>query len=190
MRCGIPAALIALVATAACGRKDSKVALPAAPAPVQTAAAAMSSGFRPPANGVVTDKQIDMFLRVRRAARAERERAGQGSGRSDVESAAVLGVPTAEYDWVRARIVEALEVIEEREVRDGAAKTYEAALASMRETRRKVADPETARTMDAQIAALEKEAAASVRRERLSPALAANVKKVSDRMGEIGPLRP
>ncbi|HEY7862500.1 MAG TPA: hypothetical protein VIE39_02505 [Thermoanaerobaculia bacterium] len=189
MRYAIPAALTALLAVS-CGRPDSRTVLPAPPAPVRTAAAAMAVGFRPPADGVVTDKQIDMFLRVRRAARAERARAGEGSGRSDAESAMVLGVPTAEYDWVRARIVEAMQVLEERRVREGAAKTYEAALASLRETRKRVQDPETLKTLDAQIAALEREAAASARKERLNPALAANVRKVSQRLGDIGPLRP
>jgi hypothetical protein len=83
-----------------------------------------------------------------------------------------------------------MQVLEERRVREGAAKTYEAALASLRETRKRVQDPETLKTLDAQIAALEREAAASARKERLNPALAANVRKVSQRLGDIGPLRP
>jgi hypothetical protein len=190
MRDVAKAALAALLVASACGRPAREAARAAAPPPVKTAAAALSVGFRPPSDGVVTDAQIEMFLRVRRAARAERASAGPGSGRSDAEAAIALGVPTAEYDWVRARIVEALQVLDERRVRDSAAGTYAKALASIRETRRKVTDPETARTLEAQIAALEREAGASARAEKLPPPLAANVRKVSARMADIGPVRP
>jgi hypothetical protein len=132
--------------------------------------------FEPPADGLLTDRHLDLYQKVHRAAR----------DRSESDAARALGVDPDEFAWVRARIVEAFVALDATRVREASAQTYARAIASLRETLRSVRDPRTARTVESQIAALERERAGMVRRsDALPAALAANTRKVAPRRSEL-----
>jgi hypothetical protein len=159
----------------ACSREDRPaVARPGASRiiPVQR--------FAPPPDGLLTDRQIDRYIAVRRAARA----------RTEADAARALAVDPDEHAWVRARVLEALVALNERRVRGSSVETYARTLAKLHETRAAVKDPATARTLDEQIAALEKERAAWKKPEPSPPSLAANARRLEKRRAEIDAAPP
>jgi hypothetical protein len=131
--------------------------------------------FEPPADGLLTDRQLDLYGKVRRAARE----------RSESDAARALGVDPDEFAWVRARIVEALVALDASRVREASAQAYARAIASLRTTLKSVRDPRTSQTVEAQIAALERERAGMRQADPLSGALAANARKVAARRSEL-----
>ena len=135
----------------------------------------LAAAFSPPADGLITDPQIERYVAVRRAAR----------GRTEADAARALGMDPDEHAWVRARVVEALVAIDERRVRAAAAETYGRTIAQLRETRRAVRDAVTARSIDEQIAGLERERAVWKKPEPLPLSVAANAKRVEQRRGEL-----
>ena len=173
LRRSVSLVLLAAVATlvaSACGREK-----PRPPAATGRVAGLLSAHYQPPPDGLLTDRHLDLYGKVRRAAR----------DRSESDAARALGVDPDEFAWVRSRIVEALVALDSSRVRDASAQTYTHAIASLRETLRKVRDPKTARTMEAQIAALERERAGMRRSDPLPAALAANTRKVAARRAEL-----
>jgi hypothetical protein len=171
------AAALALVSAlaAACRREDR-------PAAARPAASRIvpERKFAPPVDGLVTDGQIDRYLAVRRAAR----------GRAEADAARALTIDPDEHAWVRARLLEALVFLDEKRVRGSSAETYARTLAKLHETRAAVRDPLTARTIDEQIAALEKERSAWKKPEPSAPSLAANARRVEKRRAEIDSTAP
>jgi hypothetical protein len=169
------ALLLACAAAQACGKTE-------APAAAKRMAAHVVPvlQFAPPSDGLLTDAQIDRFVAVRRAAR----------GRTEAEAARALGVDPDEHAWVRARILEAEVALNERRVRAISAETYARTLAQLHQTRGAVRDPATARSIDEQIAALERERSAWKKPEPLPPAVAANAKRVERRRAEIEAASP
>jgi hypothetical protein len=131
--------------------------------------------FEPPRNGLLTDRHLDLYVKVRRAAR----------DRSESDAARALGVDPDEFAWVRARIVEALVALDESRVREASAETYARTIASLRQTLQSVRDASTARTIESQIGGLERERAGMRRPDPLPPALAANTQKVAARRAEL-----
>ena len=153
-----------------CGREapkpETKSALPAV-APV--------ARFQPPAGGLLTDAQIDHYIRVRRASR----------GRTDDEAASAVGVDPEEYAWARARILEAIVYLEGSQVRVAADGTYSRTIASLREAAKGAKEQETRRKLEDQIAALERERAAAKAPDPIAPGVAANAKRIAPRRAEI-----
>lgn len=133
------------------------------------------AAFRPPADGLLTDAQIDRYVRVRRAAK----------GRSDEDAARAVGFDPDELAWVRTRVDEALLEADRRRVRAASDEVYGKTIATLRETRRAVHDEKDARALDEQIAGLERERATLRRPDTVSPALAANSKRVAARRADI-----
>jgi hypothetical protein len=131
--------------------------------------------FEPPADGLLTDRHLQIYGKVRRAAR----------DRSESDAARALGVDPDEFAWARARIVEALVALDASRVREASAETYARAIASLRTTLRSVRDARTARTVESEIAALERERAGMRRADPLPGALAANARKVAARRSEL-----
>jgi hypothetical protein len=131
--------------------------------------------FEPPRDGLLTDRHIDLYGKVRRAAR----------DRSESDAARALGLDPDELAWIRARIVEALVALDASRVREASAQTYARAIASLRVTLRSVRDPRTSRTVESQIAALERERAGMRRSDPLPAALAANTRRVAARRSEL-----
>lgn len=171
------AAALALVSAlaAACSREDRPAVARAAASrlvPVQK--------FAPPPDGLLTDSQIDRFIAVRRAAR----------GRTEADAARALAADPDEHAWVRARILEASIALDERRVRGSSADSYARTLAKLHETRAAVKDPATARTIDEQIGALEKERAAWKKPEPSAPSVAANARRIEKRRAEIDAAAP
>ncbi len=157
-------------------------ALPAAttcrraePVPSPAAADALHPRFEPPVDGLLTDRHLDLYVKVRRASR----------DRSESDAARALGVDPDEFAWVRARIVEALVALDESRVREAAAGTYARAIASLRETLRSVRDSRTARTIEGEIAGLERERAGMRRAAPVPPEIAANARKIEGRRAEL-----
>ena len=105
--------------------------------------------------------------------------------RSESDAARALGVDPDEFAWVRARIVEALVALDQSHVREASAETYARAIASLKETLRSVRDPQTARTIEGQIAALERERGGMRGADPLPADLAANARKVAARRAEL-----
>ena len=84
----------------------------------------LAAHYQPPPDGLLTDRHLDLYGKVRRAAR----------DRSEADAARALGVDPDEFAWVRARIVEALVALDGSRVREESGETYARAIASLRET--------------------------------------------------------
>ncbi len=166
--------LAAAGAAAACGRGAPANRLARAAA-ASTERLAQPAVFRPPADGMLTEAQVDRYVKVRRAAK----------GRTDAEASRAVGVDPDEFAWVRSRIIEGLLEADRRRVRAASDEVYGRTIASLRETRRAVRDASIARTVDEQIAGLERERATLRRAEPVSPALTANARRVAARRAEI-----
>ena len=131
--------------------------------------------FRPPADGLLTEGQIDRYIRVRRAAR----------GRSEEEAARAVGVDPEELAWVRSRVVEALVSLDTAQVRSAADGTYARTIAAVREAGKSVKDRETLRRLNEQIALLERERASLKAPEAPPAAVAANARRVAARRADL-----
>ena len=66
------------------------------------------SRFTPPPDGRLTEKQIDLFLKVRPREKQISDRNGDPA--ADAHAARELGCDPAEYQWVKARVAEAVLV--------------------------------------------------------------------------------
>jgi hypothetical protein len=167
--------LVLLSAVVPLGASACRRETPRPPAATGRAGGLLPAHYQPPPDGLLTDRHLDLYGKVRRAAR----------DRSESDAARALGVDPDEFAWVRARIVEALVALDSSRVRDASAQTYTHAIASLRETLRRVRDPKTARTMESQIAALERERAGLRQADPLPAALAANTRKIAARRAEL-----
>ena len=136
--------------------------------------------FRAPADGVLTDAQLDAFLRVRKAA----------GRRTEAEAASALGADPLEIAWVRARVVEALLVLEAARVTDAAFESYTAAIGRLREARRSEREASTAARLDVEIAGLERERASLRKGAAPATAAAKNAARVEARRTELLALGP
>jgi hypothetical protein len=175
-------AALALSAALACRRDSRQPPVDAGKAIRQLPGGSLlpTPAFQPPADGILTADQVDRFLRVRRAAK----------GRTDSESARALGISPEELSRTRARIVEAMVALDERRVRESSAEVYAKTLATLRAARTGVTNPERAKSLEEQIATLERERATLRITETPGPALAANMQRVAARRTEIEPLAP
>ena len=135
--------------------------------------------FQPPTDGLITDAQLEMFLRVRQSA----------GRRPPSEVATELGVDPAEFAWVRARIAEALVALDARQVGEAAYEAYGSAVARLRETRRATHDSRAAARLDAEIATLERERGTLRRSEATSPA-SRNAARLAPRRAELERIGP
>jgi hypothetical protein len=136
--------------------------------------------FRPPADGLITQTELDRYIRVRRGAR----------GRTEVEAARAVGVDLDEYAWVRARVIEALVALDTRKVRAASEETYVKTIAALRRARQDSRDRVGQRTLEDQIAALERERASLKQIDTPPAAVALNAKRVAPRRAEIEALSP
>ncbi len=173
--------MAATILLAGCRRLEDRAASPPpAPPPIAAGRLLPALRFKPPADGLLTEEQVDRFLRVRRAAK----------GRTDLEAAHALGIPAEEIAWTRARLVEALTALEDRRVKESSAEVYTRAAATLREARQSTRDPERARTLEEQIAILERTSVELRRAETPPAALAANMRRLASRRAEIESLAP
>ena len=166
---------MAALAAASLAGWACRQAKPAPPAEGRSPIGLLPPRFEPPPDGLLTDRHLDLYGKVRRAAR----------DRSESDAARALGVDPDEFAWVRARIVEALVALDATRVRDASAQTYTHAIASLRTTLKSVRDPAIARTVESQIAALERERSGLRQADPLPAALAANSRKVAARRTEL-----
>jgi hypothetical protein len=147
--------------------------------PVRALRARARPAFRPPADGLLTDAQVETFLKVRSAA----------GRRPASEVATEMGVDPVEFAWVRARIVEALVALDARQVGEGAYESYGAALSRLRDARRSTRDGKAAARLDAEIATLERERATLRHADATSPA-SRNAARVASRRAELERVGP
>jgi hypothetical protein len=133
--------------------------------------------FRPPADGLVTDAQLNRYVRIHRAAR----------GRSDDDAARAMGVDPEEAAWVRARVLEALVYLDTSQVRTAAEATYTRTIAALREASRSVKDRETLRRLEEQIAGLEREKAGLKPAAPPPGSVVANARRVAPRRADFEP---
>ena len=174
----VPAAALAAVGAAGgCGKGDSAAGRLTRVARASEARLLARAGFQPPADGLLTDAQIDRYVKVRRAAK----------GRSDEDAARAVAVDPNEFAWIRSRVIEAQLEADRRRVRTASDEVYGKTIASLRETRRAVHDAPTGRSLDEQIAGLERERATLHKAEPVLPAVAANSRKVAARRSELEP---
>lgn len=148
------------------GRIAPKPSLPGIPSIVR---------FQPPADGLVTDAQLDRYIKARRAAR----------GRGEQEASRAVGVDPEEFAWVKTRVIEAMVYLETAQVRSAAEGTYARTIAALREASKGAKDRETARKLEEQIAALERERAALRAPDNAPPSVAANAKRIAPRRAEL-----
>ena len=176
-RCAIIflAALAIGISAGACRREKAGKAIATVSRAAASAEAALRPEFVPPADRLLTDRHLDLYVKVRRAAR----------DRSESDAARALGIDPDEFAWVRARIVEALVALDEARVRQAASETYARTIASLRQTLRSVRDPQTARAVEGAIAGLERERAGIRVPDPLPADVAANARKVAGRRAEL-----
>jgi hypothetical protein len=172
-RRGLAVSLLFSIAVAGARCRGGKAAAP--PPRPASAEEALHPHFEPPVDRLLTDRHLDLYVKVRRASR----------DRSESDAARALGVDPDEFAWARARIVEALVALDETRVREASAETYARTIASLRQTLRSVRDPQTARTIESQIAGLERERAGMRRPDPVPVEIAANARKVSARRAEL-----
>jgi len=177
---GVRAGLALTALVAGCNRSDAPVTPRRAGEALRQAARRLAPPFRPPVDGLVTDQQVDQYIRVRRAAK----------GRTDAETARALGIAPEEISWTRARVVEVLVALDEKRVREASAEVYAKALSSLRDTRAKTRDPADIRVLDEQIAALERERATVRQEETPSTVLLSNMRRIAGRRAELEALAP
>jgi hypothetical protein len=135
--------------------------------------------YQPPADGLLTDAQIDMVVKVRKAA----------GRRPASDVASEMGLDPAELAWARARITEALLALDAKQVANAVYDDYGSALARLRETRRTTRDPRASARLDSEIAALERERAALKRADPSTPA-SHNAARVAARRVELERVGP
>ncbi|MGH9399946.1 MAG: hypothetical protein ACRD00_06230 [Thermoanaerobaculia bacterium] len=175
-----PVAATAAIALACWGAAGCPKTDAPADAPRPSSRIAPVQKFAPPSDGLLTDRQIDRYLAVRRAAR----------GRTEADAASALGADPDEHAWVRARVLEATIVLDQRRVRAASSETYARTIAQLHETRSSVRDAGSLRSIDEQIAALERERASWKKLEPPLPAVEANARRVEKRRGEIDASTP
>jgi hypothetical protein len=168
----LPLLVAVAVLASSCRREEKR---PPDSAGATSVGAAVRPHFEPPIDRLLTDRHLDLYVKVRRAAR----------DRSESDAARALGVDPDEFAWVRARIVEALVALDETRVREASAETYVRTIASLRQTLKSVRDPQTARTIEAQIGGLERERAGMRRPDSVPVDVAANARKVAQRRAEL-----
>ncbi|HEX9689690.1 MAG TPA: hypothetical protein VGB47_11540 [Thermoanaerobaculia bacterium] len=168
----LPMLVAVAVLASSCRREEKR---PPDSAGATSAGAILHPHFETPIDRLLTDRHLDLYVKVRRAAR----------DRSEADAARALGVDPDEFAWVRARIVEALVALDETRVREASAETYVRTIASLRQTLKSVRDPQTARTIEAQIAGLERERAGMRRPDSVPVDVAANARKVAERRAEL-----
>jgi hypothetical protein len=176
----LPAVLV-LSASIAAGLPGCKRIESRSGDPVRVIGSRVEGRFREPADGRISEAQIDLYLQVRRAA---------GAASSDADAARGLGVSPAEFDWVRGRVIEALRALDAKRVADAALESYSRAIATLREARRGAGDPRAAARIDAEIAGLERERAALRKPDPLGPAVSANAARVAARRVAIESVGP
>jgi transcriptional regulator with XRE-family HTH domain len=143
--------------------------------PVRALRSGAEPRFRPPEDGLLSDAQIDLYVRARRSA----------GGRSQADVASVMGVDPAEVAWIEGRIVQALSAVDARTVTEAVDETYGRAIATVREARRATSDARVAARLDVEIATLEKERSGLRRAPRVAPAVSRNAERISVRRAEI-----
>ena len=141
---------------------------------------ALIQRFRPPADGLLTDSMIDRYLKIHRSAQ----------GQPEEDAASALRVDPDETVWVETRIREAVAALDTRRLRAETEDGYARAIASLKQARESIRDKESARTLNEQIATLEKERASLKALDSGTPELAANARRISGRRAEIDALRP
>jgi hypothetical protein len=131
--------------------------------------------FQPPTDSLLTPAQLDLFLKIRTAAR------GGALG----EALTAAGADPGEFTWVRARIQEALLTLDADRVFAASSESYARGLAALREARKAARDPKTAARLDAEIGTLERERGTLRKPGPGLPSIARNAALVSRRRGEI-----
>jgi len=131
--------------------------------------------FQPPTDSLLTPAQLDLFLKIRTAAR------GGALG----EALTAAGADPGEFTWVRARIQEALLTLDADRVFAASSESYARGLAALREARKAARDPKTAARLDAEIGTLERERGTLRKPGPGLPSIASNAALVSRRRGEI-----
>ncbi len=167
-------AATAALAAASCRRAEAPTL-----DPVRAIRERVRPRFSPPADGLLTDAEIDAFIRVRTAS----------GRRPPADVAEEMKVDPAEFAWVRTRIAEALMALDAERATDAAADSYAEALAALRETRRTTRDGKAALRIDAEIAALEKERSGLRRPIPASPARR-NAAHIAPRRAELERIGP
>lgn len=174
----LPRAVLLLAALAAAAPACRKLETGQLDA-VRRLKARVRPSFQPAADGLLTDAQIDTWVRFRKAA----------GRRPPSDVTREMDVDSAELAWVRARITEALLVLDAKQVADAAYEAYGTALARLRDTRRTTHDARAAARIDAEIAAIERERAALKRNDSLTPA-SRNGARVAARRAELERIGP
>ena len=148
--------------------------------PVGAIRAGVRPAFKEPPDGLLTDTQIETFLKILRMAK-------EGTVSDAVRS---LGADPEEFAWVRARVREARIAWESERVAAAASESYGRALAALREARSAARDGKTAARLDAEIAALERERASLRKGASLPAPTVQNAARLSRRRSEFEAATP
>lgn len=163
-----------LIAALGCRPEEEPVREPAVPARLDPV-----PRFTPPPDGKLTEKQIELFLEVRPREKRIADRTGDLA--ADARAARELGRDPAEYQWVKARVAEAVlsRVTADWESMDE--ESRRALLEGMERVRDTIVDREDRAALERRIAQLRGAAA----EPPASPALRHNVDLVARHQEEM-----
>jgi hypothetical protein len=188
-RRGVSFVLLVLGACAAsCGRRSPQAAAPEPP--TAPSLEARREAYRPPADGKLTDKQVERYLSVLEKVRAARRAGGAPAAApsgdaldmvsADVAAARAQNQNAEEYLWVKERILEAEAAIMAARLNTNVGAMVDRTLADLKAKRADAADEASRKLLSEQIASFEAEAERLKKesREREPESIRANIKTI------------
>lgn len=143
---------------AGCGGGESRTA---SPGKATVAADTSRAGFKPAADGLVTSKQVEMYLKVLERLRARKSAGEAGdaleAAAADAKAAREAGADLDEYLWVKERILEAEASVMTDKLNADVLAMLEKTLGDLRARREKTQDEASRKLLGEQIASFEAE---------------------------------
>jgi hypothetical protein len=154
-------ALLCAAVFAGCARHDSDEAgqkagrKPSEMTEVEVMARVAKATWQPPAGGQLTEKQIRMYLEVKRRARqihTAKPASREPSVTVDLRAALELGYNPKELSWVEERVLEAWIALRGRELDRKIAESRNQMLLDLEAQRKSATDPQQRKELEKQIA--------------------------------------
>jgi hypothetical protein len=106
--------------------------------------------YQPPADGQLTEKQIRMYLEVKR--RAQTIRGEEPAGTADLRVALELGINPKELGWIQERVLEAWIALRGQELDRKLAEARIQVLRDLEAQRKSATDPQQRKELEKEIA--------------------------------------
>ncbi len=152
-------ALLCAVVVAGCARHDADEAAGRKPGTSRktremTTAEVMDrvarAAYQPPADSRLTEKQVRMYLEVKR--RAQTIRGEEPAGTADLRAALELGINPKELGWIQERVLEAWIALRGQELDRKLAEAWNQVLRDLEAQRKSATDPQQRKELEKEIA--------------------------------------